>query len=195
MNILDNAFKYSPSGSLIEIKGWTTDKEISIEIADRGIGIPPQDLEHIFDKFYRVHRPEKITGTGLGLIDRTGESLRPMAVVLRRKIVRVVEQSSGSHFRLLNRQQRVADKRMGEKRPFILIVDDEEAIRQFLGVTLTSQGYEIVEAASGQEALSKASSRHPDLIILDLVLPDIDGVEITRRLRQWTQIPIINISR
>ena len=52
---------------LIEIKGYPADKAIKIEIADRGIGIPPQDLEHIFDKFYRVHRPEKVTGTGLGL--------------------------------------------------------------------------------------------------------------------------------
>jgi two-component system, OmpR family, KDP operon response regulator KdpE len=83
---------------------------------------------------------------------------------------------------------------MGENKPLILIVDDEEAIRQFLDVTLTSQGYEVVEAASGQEALSKASSRHPELIILDLGLPDIDGVEITRRLRQWTQLPILILS-
>jgi two-component system, OmpR family, KDP operon response regulator KdpE len=83
---------------------------------------------------------------------------------------------------------------MSEKRSCILIVDDEDAIRQFLNVTLTSQGYTIVEAASGQEALSMINSCHPDLIILDLVLPDIDGVEITRRLRQWTQIPVIILS-
>ena len=83
---------------------------------------------------------------------------------------------------------------MSEQRPCILVVDDEEAIRQFLSVTLSSQGYEIVEAASGQEAISSVSSRQPDLIILDLALPDIDGVEVTRRLRQWTQIPIIILS-
>jgi two-component system, OmpR family, KDP operon response regulator KdpE len=83
---------------------------------------------------------------------------------------------------------------MIEKRPLILVVDDEEAIRRFLHVTLTSQGYEIVEAASGQEAISSVSSQQPELIILDLALPDIDGVEVTRRLRQWTQIPIIILS-
>jgi two-component system, OmpR family, KDP operon response regulator KdpE len=83
---------------------------------------------------------------------------------------------------------------MNEKKTSILIVDDEEAIRQFLTVTLTSQGYAVTEAASGQEALSSVSSQHPELIILDLVLPDIDGVEITRRLRQWTRIPIIILS-
>ena len=67
VNILDNSFKYSPPGSLVEILGRTTDKDISLRISDQGIGIPPQDLEHVFDKFYRVHRPDKITGTGLGL--------------------------------------------------------------------------------------------------------------------------------
>jgi two-component system KDP operon response regulator KdpE len=83
---------------------------------------------------------------------------------------------------------------MIEKKLRILVVDDEEAIRRFLHVTLNSQGYEIVEAASGQEALSSVSSQQPELIILDLALPDIDGVEVTRRLRQWTQIPIIILS-
>jgi len=71
------------------------------------------------------------------------------------------------------------------------VVDDEEAIRRFLSVTLTSQGFEIVEVACGQEAISSVKSRPPELIILDLALPDIDGIEVTRRLRQWTQIPII----
>jgi two-component system, OmpR family, sensor histidine kinase KdpD len=66
-NILDNALKYSTPGSLIEIEGRATEIGISLAISDRGIGIPSQDLEHIFEKFYRVHRPEKISGTGLGL--------------------------------------------------------------------------------------------------------------------------------
>jgi two-component system sensor histidine kinase KdpD len=64
---LDNAIKYSPAGSIIEIKGYPADKAINIEIADRGIGIPSQDLDRVFDKFYRVHRPDKVPGTGLGL--------------------------------------------------------------------------------------------------------------------------------
>jgi two-component system KDP operon response regulator KdpE len=76
----------------------------------------------------------------------------------------------------------------------VLVVDDEEPIRRFLRVALTSQGYTVFEAASGQEALSDAVAHKPDVIILDLGLPDIDGVEVTRLLRQWTQIPIIILS-
>jgi two-component system KDP operon response regulator KdpE len=76
----------------------------------------------------------------------------------------------------------------------ILVIDDEQPVRRFLRVTLTSQAYAVFEAASGQEGLSIATKQKPDIIILDLGLPDIDGVEVTRLLRQWTQIPIIILS-
>jgi len=66
-NLLDNAAKHTPPGSPIEIKARLNDKHLEIQIADRGPGIPPEDLHRIFDKFYRVHRPDNISGTGLGL--------------------------------------------------------------------------------------------------------------------------------
>jgi two-component system sensor histidine kinase KdpD len=67
VNILDNALKYSPAGTPIEIKANRENYEIRIAVFDQGPGIPEQDLEHIFDKFYRIQRPDKVTGTGLGL--------------------------------------------------------------------------------------------------------------------------------
>jgi two-component system, OmpR family, sensor histidine kinase KdpD len=67
VNVLDNALKYSPDESPIDIKARQVGQQMQIEIADRGIGIPPQDLLHIFDKFYRIQRPDNVAGTGLGL--------------------------------------------------------------------------------------------------------------------------------
>jgi two-component system sensor histidine kinase KdpD len=67
VNVLDNALKYSPSDSPIEIKARQVGHEVHIEVADRGAGIPPQDLSHVFDKFYRLQRPNNVAGTGLGL--------------------------------------------------------------------------------------------------------------------------------
>jgi two-component system sensor histidine kinase KdpD len=67
VNILDNALKYSPENSSIEISARQVDRQIEIEIADRGIGIPQSDLPRVFDKFYRVQRSDKVHGTGLGL--------------------------------------------------------------------------------------------------------------------------------
>lgn len=76
----------------------------------------------------------------------------------------------------------------------ILIVDDERPIRKFLRTALTAQGYDVFEAVDAQQALAAAAGDHPDVIILDLGLPDMDGIEVTRRLREWTQIPIIILS-
>ncbi len=67
VNILENAFKYSPTGSPVEVFGRKRDNLVEIEVADRGIGIPEQDLLRVFDKFYRVQRPDSVVGTGLGL--------------------------------------------------------------------------------------------------------------------------------
>ena len=67
VNVIDNAHKYSPVNSTIEISCKNVGKEIYIEIADRGLGIPPEDLLKVFDKFYRVDHAGSVTGTGLGL--------------------------------------------------------------------------------------------------------------------------------
>lgn len=83
---------------------------------------------------------------------------------------------------------------MSENKLTVLIVDDEQSIRRFLRVSLESQKYAIVEASTGQDALAKVVSEKPDIVVLDLGLPDMDGVDITRLIRQWTQIPIIILS-
>ncbi len=76
----------------------------------------------------------------------------------------------------------------------ILIVDDETQIRRLLRVALTGHGYVVGEAAGGQEGLNQAAVYRPDLIILDLGLPDMDGLEVVRRLREWSKTPIIILS-
>jgi two-component system KDP operon response regulator KdpE len=78
--------------------------------------------------------------------------------------------------------------------PVIVVVEDEPDIRRFLRASLLSNGYRLVEAATGQEGLQAAETRQPDLIILDLGLPDMDGLEVIRRLREWTVVPIIVLS-
>ena len=76
----------------------------------------------------------------------------------------------------------------------ILVVDDEAPIRRYLRAALSAQGFTVYESASGEEALQAVLSHRPDIIILDLGLPDIDGIEVTRRLREWSQTPIIILS-
>jgi len=76
----------------------------------------------------------------------------------------------------------------------ILVVDDEAQIRKALSVNLTARGYEVDLAASGEEALAHAAAHHPDLVLLDIGLPGIDGVAVVEGLRGWTTVPIIMLS-
>lgn len=81
-----------------------------------------------------------------------------------------------------------------ETAPLVLIVEDELPMRRFLLAALDSHGYRFLEASSAREAILLASSHHPNIILMDLGLPDLDGLELTRQFREWTKTPIIVIS-
>ena len=78
--------------------------------------------------------------------------------------------------------------------PTILIVEDEPEIRRFLRISLVNHGYNLLETPKGEEGLTLLAEKKPDLVILDLGLPDLDGVTFTQRAREWTRVPIIVLS-
>ncbi|MGZ8211095.1 MAG: response regulator [Burkholderiales bacterium] len=83
---------------------------------------------------------------------------------------------------------------MTVSRPVVLAIEDEPQIRRFLRTTLDAQGFEVVEADTGARGITDAANRRPECIILDLGLPDMDGVEVIRRVREWSAVPIIVLS-
>ena len=83
---------------------------------------------------------------------------------------------------------------MAEPRPTILVVEDEPEIRRFLRVALGVEGYRVVESATGRRGSIDAGTHKPDLAIVDLALPDVDGIEVIRRIREWSPMPIIVLS-
>lgn len=83
---------------------------------------------------------------------------------------------------------------MTELRPTILVVEDEPEIRRFLRASLGAEGYRVVESATGQRGIVDAGSHKPDLVIVDLGLPDIDGIEVVRRIREWSTVPVLILS-
>jgi two-component system KDP operon response regulator KdpE len=78
--------------------------------------------------------------------------------------------------------------------PAVVLIEDEAEIRRFLRVTLHAQGYRLFEAISGADGLVEVATRQPDLVIVDLGLPDVDGLEVIRRLREWSSVPVIVLS-
>jgi two-component system, OmpR family, KDP operon response regulator KdpE len=76
----------------------------------------------------------------------------------------------------------------------ILIIDDELQIRRFLRVTLTANGYQVLEAPTGKEGIYKAATDHPDAIVLDLGLPDMEGNTVLKQVREWSKVPVIILS-
>ncbi|MBI5169899.1 MAG: response regulator [Candidatus Eisenbacteria bacterium] len=82
----------------------------------------------------------------------------------------------------------------GTNAALVLVVDDDVPIRRFLRAGLESAGYRLIEAATGADALREASTRAPDVVLLDLGLPDLDGFEVVKRLREWTRLPVIVLS-
>lgn len=82
----------------------------------------------------------------------------------------------------------------GDDKGRILVVDDEAQIRKFLRISLNAHGYHVLEAPRGEDAVAQCAQQNPDLVVLDLGLPDVDGGEVIRRIREWSRVPILVLS-
>jgi two-component system, OmpR family, KDP operon response regulator KdpE len=80
------------------------------------------------------------------------------------------------------------------RNPVVLVIDDEVQIRRLLRITLEAGGYKVLDAVNGRDGLVEAATRHPDMVILDLGLPDMDGVAVVKRLREWSRVPVVVLS-
>jgi two-component system KDP operon response regulator KdpE len=83
---------------------------------------------------------------------------------------------------------------MTTEMPKILVIEDEQEIRRFLRVSLSAQGFRLAEAEDGQSGIRQAAAQQPDLVLLDLGLPDVDGLDVIRQIRSWSRVPIVVLS-
>ena len=200
MNLLSNAIKFSPVASTIRIQAECTSDSILLRVSDEGRGIPAEKLDNIFDRFQQVEPADarQKGGTGLGLaICRTIIQQHSGSIWAQRNL------GPGTTFYvMLPRAARASDAQLpapplpvGEG--CILVCDDEASIRTVVCEHLVQQGYECLEAASGEQAIALASQHRVEAILLDLYMPGLSGWETLQRLRDTpatAAIPVVVLS-
>jgi signal transduction histidine kinase/CheY-like chemotaxis protein len=197
-NLISNAIKYSPEGGdiAIRVRGiWH--EEISpqigsdlshgrfllVSISDQGIGIPPEKRTLLFRRFARIHDARRIEGAGLGLY------IAKKIIETHGGRIWLQEQKKGSCFCFV-----LPEYLPNANAESILIVEDDAHILRLLHRAVSNLGYEVISAWNGREALDKVFRFQPRLIVTDLMLPEMNGEELIRRLRmnkETASIPII----
>ena len=177
-NLIDNAIKYSGDSRKISVRASNEGQFVTIAVEDRGIGIKKEDIGRIFERFYRggdeLTRTVKGSGLGLTLVKKIIEAHGGRVRVAS-------EVGKGSVFSI---DLPLPAEKKGPLMNSILIVEDEETILMPLEDNLKLEGYKVACARDGQEGLSMARERPFDLIVLDIMLPKMDGFEVCKRLRQ-----------
>jgi signal transduction histidine kinase len=173
-NLIGNAIKFTPAGGEISVSAARDGQFIVISTTDTGPGIPREDVEHIFDRYWRARRSDR-QSLGLGL-----------------SIVKGLVEAQGGRVSVASEPGRGAavsftlpvaavEATASPVRPIVLIVDDDPDIRHTLSEALTDAGYRVGTAGDGAEALDLLRSHSPELIILDLMMPRMDGIEFRAR--------------
>ncbi len=222
-NILSNAFKFTPNGKSISVTvKKNQDHSCVITVQDTGRGIPPNEIEQIFDRFYRGKEQDvtTISGTGIGL-----SFVKELVALHGGTIVAESPGMKGSLFKVtlppapdaiaamhispdpvMNAIQKTAPtlnatNMMEENefiaqehdQPIILVVEDDADIQQYI-FEILSPSFKVITASDGKEGMEKAFETIPDLIISDIMMPEMDGIELCRKLKsdkRTSHIPII----
>jgi len=212
-NLVSNAIKFTPEGGEIGIRAQLTRKGnssekpdmVMISVTDSGIGIAPEHHQTIFEKFSQVgdtlkDRPK---GTGLGLpickeiVEHYSGTIWVESALGKGSTffftLPIVQKAPTPAIKIVDK---ISASALGTEKT-ILVVDDEANIRRLIGHELTNRGYKVIEATGGKEAIELARKFRPNLITLDIVMPDLDGFDVTVVLKSdpiTKDIPIVIIS-
>jgi signal transduction histidine kinase/CheY-like chemotaxis protein len=204
LNLLSNAVKYSPEGGHIDVRvAPQDDAMLRLSVSDQGVGIPTTNLNRIFDEFYQVDegRDSQLGGTGIGL------ALVKRLVELHGGEVGVESEvgvGATFWFTLPLPQETDRIRKLDSPDPTahpterrILLVDDNHVNLTLFSEILTRFGHTVTIANNGREAIDLARSSRPDAVLMDVIMPEMDGLEATRQLRaipEFESLPIIAIT-
>lgn len=218
-NLLSNAFKFTPAGGVVSLSMELTDLNeerpaLLVRINDTGIGIPEKHIDKIFNRFYQVDNDDAIVkqGTGIGLSivkefvelhdgsvtvkSTTGRGTEfAVKLPLERPLAAPVAQGIEPEEQTAAAEQTVApvDEEEAGQKVTVLLVEDNDELRYYLADHLKKH-YRIIEAANGKEGWQKALSGHPQLVISDISMPYMSGIELSKKLKadkRTCHIPVI----
>lgn len=204
-NLVGNAVKFSPPGSPIIITAQQDDDSVVVQVKDQGMGIAADKLLKLFQKFSRVHDEEDrgIAGTGLGLaickgiIDAHGGrvwaespgegagSVFTFTLPIASKAPALASPS------VLHRGEHLGRVRRSGERTKVLAVDDDVQIRRLLQRSLEAGGYHPITTGEPEQTVTLVEQEEPDLVLLDMMLPGMSGLEVLKRIREFTGVPVI----
>lgn len=213
-NLLSNAFKYTANNGKITVSYAAVDDELVLRVADTGEGISERDLGSIFDRFYQAERVHP-RGSGIGLslakafVELHGgtisvESTVGIGSVFTVKLpIRHVAESTAEHEKSISAADvdveldtPEVEISMNPDKPIVLVIDDNSDIRSMVGQLLNNE-YNIITASNGKEGVRMAARYVPDLIICDVMMPVMDGMECCRRIKSevtTSHIPVLMLT-
>ena len=200
-NLLSNAVKFTPDGGRVELRGRRLAETIELAVSDTGIGIPPEDLERIFEEFQQSGQRE---GSGLGLaLSRSFVSLHAGQLGVESEV------GAGSTFTVtLPLRQRAAPAAVQPSAPeqdlpdsaegsAVLLIEDDDRSAELLSIYLEGAGFSVVRARDGEEGIDAARQIHPAAIVLDLMLPRLSGWDVLAQAKadpELAGIPVVIVS-
>lgn len=213
-NLVSNAIKYSPDNSSIDISYKIEKDNLVLEVADTGEGISTEDLAHIFDRFFQVDRIRP-KGSGIGLwlaksfVELHGGSMTVESELTKGSIFTVVipvkhiadtpiltEKTITESDVYAELGEIDANLEFSEEKPVVLVIDDNKDIRQLVSEVMNDD-YNVITAGDGKEGIRKATRYVPDLIICDVMMPGMDGMECCVRLKSesvTSHIPVLMLT-
>ncbi len=210
VNLISNAIKFTPEHGHVTVTVKPGDKKVELTVEDTGVGVPANQLEHVFERFYRVDDSSAVPGSGIGL-SLVKELVHLHSGTLSAESPANAESAEHPGTRFIvklpaallradiptepveSAQAEALEEDDAENTPTVLLVEDNEDMRLYVG-SILAEGYRLLEATDGREALALAQKAWPDLIVSDIMMPVMDGLELCRTLKtdeNTSHIPVI----
>lgn len=195
-NLIGNALKYVPQNARVEVQAKIENQLLLLEVKDNGKGIPLKHHAKIFDRFYRQSEHEHLPGTGIGLA-----IVKDFVKMLKGDIQLTSTLNEGAYFKIqlpieIAKEKHAADENASESKLHLLVCDDDEDIVTFVKSIFEST-YLVLTASNGKEAIQIIEEQLPDMILSDVMMPEMDGLEFLSLVKSnvsWKQIPFVLFS-